>query len=408
MKDLISIIVPIYRVEKYLEQCIQSIRNQTYRNLEIILVNDGSDDQCPQICEQYARIDKRIKVVHKKNGGLDSARKVGIEIAGGKYIGYVDGDDWIEPEMYEKLLRYAQIYDVDVVESGVIDTSENMQRKRAVCLEEGCYKGKEFTEKIETRLLYAGSFFEYGISPYMWSKLFLKEKLMKYQMMSGIMNEVQDDIMVSLPCIAESKKIYISHNCYYHYRVRNDSLKREVRNDEVLNLIKCYPEFYIRFKGTKLCLEGDKQIKYYIMFWLLFKAPYVYDSLCTDEFLIPFGGLKIKDKIILYGAGAAGIHLEKYIHSVEGNNMVCWVDRNYKDLQFSLDVCNPKEIISYRYDYIIISILRERDVQSAKRDLINLGIPEKKILWIKQEYIDDPDLLLNKVNYCGEKLRSKF
>ena len=106
MDDLISVIVPIYRVEAYLEQCIQSIRNQTYKNLEIILVDDGSDDQCPQICDRYARVDERIKVVHKVNGGLDSARKAGIIAASGKYIGYVDGDDWIEPEMYEQLLMY--------------------------------------------------------------------------------------------------------------------------------------------------------------------------------------------------------------------------------------------------------------------------------------------------------------
>ena len=140
MDDLISVIVPIYHVEQYLEQCIQSIRNQTYKNLEIILVDDGSDDQCPQICDKHAREDKRIKVIHKKNAGQDSARKMGMSIASGNYIGYVDGDDWIEPVMYEKLLDYAHQYEVDVVESGAIEFWGKIEKNRTSYLPEGCYK----------------------------------------------------------------------------------------------------------------------------------------------------------------------------------------------------------------------------------------------------------------------------
>ncbi len=404
MKDLISIIVPIYRVERYLEQCIQSIRNQTYKKLEIILVDDGSDDQCPWICDRHALVDKRVKVIHKKNGGLDSARKAGILAANGKYVGYVDGDDWIEPEMYEKLYEYAQEYDVDVVESGAIDSYMNCEKKRVPYIEEGCYKGKAFSEKIESRLLYAGVFFEHGISPYMWSKLFLKEKLLKYQMMTGVTNETQDDTMVSLPCIAEAKKLYVSHDCYYHYRVRMNSLKRECHHDVVQKLIECYPEFYSRFGETVRYSKYDSQIKYYAMFWLLQKAPYIFDSSCDGSFLTPFGNLKIESKIVLYGAGAAGIHLENYIRGVENSNIVCWVDCNYKTLQEALDVRDPREIMNYEFDYVIISILRESAVRSAKHDLVYLGVPESKIRWIEHKYIDNPELLLSKITWQGRSL----
>lgn len=98
---MISIIVPVYNVEKYLERCIESIVNQTYKDIEIILVDDGSPDNCSVICDRYAEKDNRIKVIHKQNGGLINARKSGLEIAQGDYIGFVDSDDWIEPEMYE-------------------------------------------------------------------------------------------------------------------------------------------------------------------------------------------------------------------------------------------------------------------------------------------------------------------
>ena len=103
-KPLISVIVPIFRVEKYLEKCVSSIISQTYSNLEIILVDDGSDDNCPTICDNFQAKDSRIKVIHKTNGGLSQARNYGLRIATGDFIGFVDGDDWIEPCMYEALL----------------------------------------------------------------------------------------------------------------------------------------------------------------------------------------------------------------------------------------------------------------------------------------------------------------
>lgn len=397
MDDLISVIVPIYHVEQYLEQCIQSIRNQTYKNLEIILIDDGSDDQCPQICDKHAREDKRIKVIHKKNAGQDSARKMGMAIAAGKYIGYVDGDDWIEPNMYEKLLDYAHQYGVDVVESGAIEFWGKIEKNRTSYLPEGCYKGRDFIENVEPQILYAGVFFQHGVSPYLWSKLFLKETIMKYQMKEDLTNIVHNDTMVTIPCIAESRSIYISYDCYYHYRVRINSSKRKCRSNEVRNLLECYPQFYDRFRKTLLCLDDDKQIKYYTMYWLLYRAPEIFDDPGKNTILMPFGNINKNARIILYGAGSAGIHLGNYIRSIEGSNIVCWVDHNYKDLQKKLEVKNPKEIINYEYDYVIISILRESAVKGAKSSLTGLGVPEEKIRWIEPKYIDNPELLLSKI-----------
>lgn len=104
---LISVIVPVYKVEEYLARCVDSILGQTYRNLEILLVDDGSPDRCGEICEEYAARDTRIRVIHKENGGLSSARNAAIDVAQGEYLGFVDSDDWIEPETYEALLEMA-------------------------------------------------------------------------------------------------------------------------------------------------------------------------------------------------------------------------------------------------------------------------------------------------------------
>ena len=114
LQPLISVIVPIFNAEKYLRQCIDSILSQTYKNLEIILVDDGSQDDCPSICDKYAAKDKRIIVVHKENGGVSSARNVGLQKATGEWIGWVDPDDWIEPNMYCEMLEKAQKWDAEI------------------------------------------------------------------------------------------------------------------------------------------------------------------------------------------------------------------------------------------------------------------------------------------------------
>lgn len=107
MNELISVIVPVYNVEQYLDRCISSIVNQTYTNLEIILIDDGSPDNCPTICDDWAKKDSRIKVIHKENGGLSDARNAGLAVASGEYIAFVDSDDYIEHDMYAKLLNVA-------------------------------------------------------------------------------------------------------------------------------------------------------------------------------------------------------------------------------------------------------------------------------------------------------------
>lgn len=124
---LISIIVPVYKVEKYLEKCIKSILSQTYKNLEVILVDDGSPDSCPLMCDNFAKMDERIVVIHKKNGGLSDARNAGLDIAKGDYIGFVDSDDYIAPDMYEVLLKTSIMNGADLTLCNYIRVNENYE-----------------------------------------------------------------------------------------------------------------------------------------------------------------------------------------------------------------------------------------------------------------------------------------
>ena len=147
--ECVSVIVPVYNVEKYIVECVESIRNQTYENLEIILVDDGSPDRCPEICDNYAAIDKRIKVIHKINGGLSSARNVGIKQASGEYITFVDSDDILHNFMIECMMSIIRIKNADMAvclmtrdlrkSSMIIDTSK---------IKIEIFSGKEACEKM--------------------------------------------------------------------------------------------------------------------------------------------------------------------------------------------------------------------------------------------------------------------
>lgn len=145
---MISIIVPVYKVEKYIDKCVNSILNQTFRNFELILVDDGSPDNCPQICDKYAKIDSRIKVIHKKNGGLSDARNVGISNAKGNYVTFIDSDDYVSPFYLSTLWSLIEKYEADIAVGGIYTFYEGDNIKDKSNSKEYCFTGKEALENM--------------------------------------------------------------------------------------------------------------------------------------------------------------------------------------------------------------------------------------------------------------------
>ena len=181
MENLISVIVPIYNVAPYLHECIDSIINQTYKNLEIILVDDGSSDGSEKICDEYAKNDNRIIVIHQQNKGLVCARKAGLKIATGEYIAYVDGDDWIEIQMYEYLLNKILEMDADFIDSGCI--KQDKDKKISYLPKRESSKiinlDIDIRYKIIKNLLIDNISDSYYITPSIWAKLIKKNILKK-------------------------------------------------------------------------------------------------------------------------------------------------------------------------------------------------------------------------------------
>lgn len=226
MEPLISVVVPVYKVESYLDQCVQSIVNQTYRNLEIILVDDGSPDSCPAMCDQWAERDSRIHVIHKKNGGLGDARNAGLQVATGDYIGFVDSDDWCEKEMFQSLLEVCLRYDVPLSICNVfVDWECGWATEKAIFAKQKiCLPRQDILRK----------FFRDELTAWAWNKLYRKDlkDLLFYPRQS------YEDIPVARDLFSIVEKVAFSGKQHYHYRQRQGSIVNSKVNSSQFKLIE--------------------------------------------------------------------------------------------------------------------------------------------------------------------------
>lgn len=215
-KVLFSVIVPVYNIEKYIDKCITSIMNQTFTNLEIILVDDGSSDKCPYICDEYEKKDPRIKVIHKENGGPCKGRQAGVKIATGEYIACVDGDDWIAPDYFEKFAAIIQQWNPDIVCSGAVWVYENKSVNVPIDAEYGFYDRKQIENKIFP-ILIENKFGTY-FSPSLWAKVFKRNLFLSNQLAVDGSVKIGEDGACAKPCIYDSKSMFIMKDCNYYYR----------------------------------------------------------------------------------------------------------------------------------------------------------------------------------------------
>lgn len=231
-KALISIIIPVYKVEKYLEKCIQSVINQTYENLQIILVDDGSPDNCGKICDEYAKKDHRIEVIHKSNGGLSDARNKGLEIAKGEYIGFVDSDDYIESDMYEVLYNLLKQYNSDVSICNFYTVS---QGKIAIKNVDNGIKEYNRIEILKEILL------DNNIQSYAWNKLYKKELFDEIKYPIG---KKYEDIGTTFYLLEKCNKVVVTGKPEYYYIKRQDSIVNNVTESTITDYIELIMQRY--------------------------------------------------------------------------------------------------------------------------------------------------------------------
>lgn len=268
--DKISIIIPVYNVEKYLENCLEKVLNQTYKNLEIILVDDGSKDNSGKLCDEYAKMDSRIKVIHQKNGGLSMARNSGLDIATGKYIMFVDSDDYYELNSCELLYNEIKEKDADLVIGNYIHTKSNGEKWEKPLFDKELYKNFKLSIKD-----YKKSFFV--MNSVVWNKIFKREFIEKYHL-RFVSGAVAEDAIFSTFCYVHTDKAYFINDIVYNYRQNdsnstistncsmnyfskiNEAYKMIFDNFNSTNNVGFYRYFYARITPYLLCKIIDTNI----------------------------------------------------------------------------------------------------------------------------------------------------
>lgn len=223
----LSVIVPVYNVERSLERCVDSILNQTAENLELILVDDGSTDSSGAMCDTYAKKYENIRVHHKANGGLTSAWKAGLALASGEYTGFVDSDDWIDPNMYERMLTLAEQEDADVTVCGLVFDFEDPKipkRNEISNFKKAVYDRKDL-EKLFPTLINDGYFFGRTLQPARVTKLFRTELLRANVQFCDDKVAVGEDLQITFPVLLDTRKLCVVQDFYpYHYWINNKSI----------------------------------------------------------------------------------------------------------------------------------------------------------------------------------------
>lgn len=386
---MISVIVPIYNVKKYLKQCIESICSQTYRDLEIILVDDGSCDGSSEVCDSYQSTDDRIVVKHKENEGLVNARKLGLQLSQGRYIAYVDGDDWIEPDMLEKLYDKMTESDADIVMCGHFNDTGSISNEAYHDMPEGYYGKKQLVEDVYPEMIVGSAFFDWKVYPSLWGKLFKKECIMDYQIAVDARLKMGEDAACTYPALLNADSIYILHKCLYHYRQTTTSMVKDVQDYE-----KEREQFQILYSSVDKSFEQyayiydlREQWLKYVLFLMIPRSDGLYAGYDRLDFLFPFSGVHKGSDIVLYGAGTYGQRLYRYLKRTGFCQIVLWLDRNYLELQkMGLDVENPSELETSECDIVVIANTYEKSRKVLYEELTE-RYSSKRIYMIDENLI---------------------
>ena len=384
--DKISVIVPIYNADKYLERCLSSIIGQTYKNLEIICIDDGSTDDSLKICQNYRAKDKRIKVIHKKNEGVTVARKLGVKIANGEWVGFVDADDWIEPDMYEELLKKAMLYNVSLVCANYRRYYEKYCLYNEMEFNEGLYDISETDSEFAKKFIINIDTFNYSIDSSMCDKLFNRENV--YTLLKELNDEIifAEDAAIVYSYILKYKRVFILNKTVYNYRLSNSASCIHNFNDKKYESIETVIEFIKKhLEKNQNCDNNIRQLFFYKVFIYILYLPQKLENATNDNILSLFGNVGKEERIVLYGAGVMGQTYYKYL-SEKGLNICLWVDKRWRELENN-NLSPVERVYCENYDKIIILSVKTHVINNIKEELKRNGVNEKKILYIKKDNI---------------------
>ncbi|MCI8418499.1 MAG: glycosyltransferase family 2 protein [Lachnospiraceae bacterium] len=370
-KIKISVIVPVYNVEKYIKKCLDSILSQTYKSLEIIVVDDGSTDDSGKICDEYALIDSRIQIIHKENEGIVSARKAGIQRATGEYTTNIDSDDWIESNAYESMVKGLEEHSPDMMIMGYKKEYEGFMEECWGGMEEGLYQSEDFWGAFNN-IVSKNAFFCQPVDMSLWNKMIRTELWKKYQLACPDYLKKNVDDAVIYPCLLNMKSIYVEKGFYYHYCVRKNSILWKKQNQDYSYFLNLAEHLILSLKDSSVNNERNRQFLLYKIFYhMILDVP---EKLLGPKGCAIYPNMTPDVNIIIYGKGVFAARLEKQIKGMKYCNIIDNVDRT--------DIERIRSIEEKEFDYIVIAIFNATIVADAIKRIEKIGVSRKKILYM--------------------------
>jgi glycosyltransferase involved in cell wall biosynthesis len=380
---LVSVIIPVYNVERYLAECLDSVTMQDYRDLEIIIVDDGSTDASPAICDGYAAHDGRIHVIHQQNMGAATARRVGISHATGKYTCFVDSDDKIRSNMVKEFVE--NIGDCDLITSGCcVHNLDGSSYERKDAFPEGVYQTDGQMGYIISNMITYERRFEDGFLP------FLVTKMYRTDILKAVVGDVDltityaEDRDLLFRYVLKCRSVIVTHRIYYEYILREGSAT-QVKNSHFLEqLNKFYLSLEPVFRKHPLGKELVCQLQLFIVSRLNDAPNWM--GFCPEAYRIRQRYIMTENvcgmRVVLYGAGRVG---KDYYNQIMDNphcKLVAWVDKNFGGcVEGDCLIEPPERLAQLEYDCIIIAIKKESVAMEVRQELGMMGIPQGKIVW---------------------------
>lgn len=390
MEELISIIVPVYNTESYLRQCLDSLRGQTHNKMEVILVDDGSQDRSGEICEEYSGKDRRFFTLHQKHAGALAARITGLRFARGAYVGFVDSDDWVDRNAYHEMYGRIKNSGAQMAVCMMNIWDEVLQSAGAVRspVREGYYSSCR-DKGILRNLFFKDGFAGDGLS------LNLSDKLTERTLLLNNLEHVDsrlhyfEDISLALLCMMEAEGIEVCGQPFYYYRQRKDSLCHSsdpayleqvgIFYRSVYPAVRAYsPELLARLRAY-VADRAVYGINHMMGLELLHELPY---------YLPPFGKIGAGERIALYGAGEVGKSYRRILELTRPGQVVLWADKRHVRLsEAGFAVVAPEALARSTYDRILIAVKYQSSAEMIKGELCSMGFAPGIILWEPPESV---------------------
>ena len=379
MEKLLSVIVPVYNTEEYIRQCIESIQNQSLENIEILLVDDGSTDRSGEICDEYSRLDSRIRVFHQKKQGPIASRAFGVAKAQGNYVTFVDSDDFVDRKSFELSIPDME-KDIDVISFGIMRYLDEENKKSVLNKYEiGIYMKQDILEKICPSMIWDVSRETFGLDPSLCTKI-MKKVLVRaeYAKLKNTSFHYGEDMAVIYPLLIKAKTLALHNEAYYYHRQRKGNKIAGYFIDE-----KYFEKLYELYKYLLDVFGKNNGLRKQIDLFYIHSAQLGLLKYGLPKqrirYMFPFDQITKGERIVLYGAGTVGRTYMDQLSKLNYCEVVLWVDKNYS-LYTGSQIKGPEEIIKCDFDKIVVALAKNEMCNVVKRSLLSLGIAENDIV----------------------------